>query len=88
MYAILMPWISGAPIVARACAAERAWHLIRWNEFMVPKPFPRLVLAIVARCDIPSDTPLDQFEPKRQLVQETVMSLMRESERMLKEPPR
>ncbi|MGI9235892.1 MAG: lysophospholipid acyltransferase family protein, partial [Woeseiaceae bacterium] len=83
--AILMARIAGVPILPIACAAERAWHLNRWDKFMIPKPFSRVVLAIGAPCTIPADLPLDQLEPQRQLVQEAVMSLMRESEQALRE---
>ncbi|MGB5489351.1 MAG: lysophospholipid acyltransferase family protein [Woeseiaceae bacterium] len=85
MGAILMARIAGVPIIPVACAAERAWYLNRWDKFMVPKPFSRVVLAIGAPCDIPQDVPLDKLEPHRQLVQEAVMSLMRESEQVLVE---
>ncbi len=85
MGAILMARIAGVPVIPVACAAERAWHLDRWDSFMVPKPFSRVVLAIGAPCEIPTDAPLDQLEPHRQLVQDAVMSLMRESEKVLQE---
>ncbi|MGI9234721.1 MAG: lysophospholipid acyltransferase family protein [Woeseiaceae bacterium] len=83
--AILMARIAAVPILPIACAAERAWYLDRWDNFMVPKPFSRVVLAIGAPCPIPADLPLDQLEPQRQVVQEAVMSLMRESEQVLRE---
>lgn len=85
MGAVLMARMAGVPIVPVACAAERAWYLNRWDEFMVPKPFSRVVLAIGAPCTIPAELPLDQLEPQRQHVQEAVMSLMRESEQVLQE---
>jgi len=83
--AVLMARIAGVPIVPIACAAEHAWYLNRWDDFMVPKPFSRLVLAIGQPYPIPAKAPLDQLEPHRLAVQEAVMSLMRESEQVLKE---
>lgn len=85
MGAILMARIAGVPIIPVGCAADRAWYLDRWDDFMVPKPFARVVLAIGAPYDIPSDAPLDNLEPHRRAVQEAVMSLMRESEQVLQE---
>jgi lysophospholipid acyltransferase (LPLAT)-like uncharacterized protein len=85
MGAILMARIAGVPIIPVGCAADRAWYLDRWDDFMVPKPFSRVVLAIGAPYDIPSDAPLDNLEPHRLAVQEAVMSLMRESEQVLQE---
>jgi lysophospholipid acyltransferase (LPLAT)-like uncharacterized protein len=85
MGAILMARIAGVPIIPVGCAAERAWYLDRWDDFMVPKPFSRVVLAIGAPYDIPPGAPLDNLEPHRLAVQEAVMSLMRESEEFLQE---
>ena len=81
--AILMARIAGVPIIPIACAADRAWYLDRWDHFMVPKPFARIVLAIGEPYQIPADAPLDSLEPHRVNVQEAVMSLMAESEAQL-----
>lgn len=85
MGAILMARIAGVPILPIACAAERAWYLDRWDDFMVPKPFSRIVLAVGEPYTIPADAPLDNLEPHRQAVQQAVMSLMQESEHALQE---
>jgi lysophospholipid acyltransferase (LPLAT)-like uncharacterized protein len=81
---IIMARIGGVPVLPVACAAERAWYLDRWDNFMIPKPFSRVVLAIGAPYPIPPDTPLDKIEPHRLNIQLAVMSLMRESEARLK----
>lgn len=83
MGAILMARISGVPVIPIACAADRAWYLNRWDNFMIPKPFSRVALAIGEACVIPPDAPLDGLEPHRQRVQEAVMSLMRDCETRL-----
>ena len=84
--AILMARIAGIPVIPIGCAADRAWYLDRWDHFMVPKPFARIVLAIGEPYPIPSDTPLDQLELHRVAVQDAVMSLMADSESALKDP--
>ncbi len=81
--AILMARIARVPIVPIACAAERAWYLKRWDDFMIPKPFSRIVLAVGKPYQLPVDAALDALEPHRLAVQEAVMSLMRESEQVL-----
>ena len=84
MGAILMAKIAGVPIIPIGCAADRAWYLKRWDNFMIPKPFARVVIAIGNPYFIPKDAPLDGLEPHRKAVQEAVMSRMRDSELALK----
>jgi lysophospholipid acyltransferase (LPLAT)-like uncharacterized protein len=81
--AILMARIAGVPVIPIGCAADRAWYLDRWDDFMIPKPFARIVLAIGAPYPIPADAPLDGLEIHRIAVQEAVMSLMADSETAL-----
>jgi hypothetical protein len=86
MGAILMARVAGVPIIPIGCAADRAWYLNRWDDFMIPKPFARIVLAIGEPYALPPGTPLDGLEPHRKLVQDTVMSLMADSESLLNGP--
>ncbi len=81
--AILMARIDAVPIIPIACAANRAWYLDRWDNFMIPKPFARVVIGVGEPCSVPPDLPLDEIEPYRQNVQDAVMSLMRECEHVL-----
>ena len=76
---IVMARIGGVPVLPIACAASRVWELNRWDDFMIPLPFCRVVLAIGEPYTIPPDVPLDAIEPHRRNVQEAVMSLMRQS---------
>ena len=74
--AVLMARIAGVPIIPMACAADRAWYLKRWDNFMIPKPFARVAVAIGEPYPVPSDVALDAIEPHRLNVQQAVMSLM------------
>ncbi len=74
--AVLMARIAGIPIIPMACAADRAWYLDRWDNFMIPKPFARVAVAIGEPYAVPSDVALDAMEPHRLNVQQAVMSLM------------
>lgn len=85
MGAILMARIAGVPIIPVACAADRAWYLNRWDNFMIPKPFARITAAVGAPYPIPATTPLDELEPHRAAVQAAVMSLMADCESALKQ---
>lgn len=81
---VLMARVAGVPIVPIGCAADRAWYLEkRWDRFMIPKPFARIVVAVGEPVPVPRDIALDKLEPVRMNVQERVMSLMRESEQSL-----
>ncbi len=74
--AVLMARIAGVAIIPMACAAERAWYLDRWDNFMIPKPFSKVAVAVGAPYLMPSDAPLNTIEQHRVAVQEAVMSLM------------
>ena len=80
---VLMARVAGVPIVPIGCAADRAWYLRRWDDFMIPKPFARIAIAIGEPVPVPREVALDALEPVRLNVQEAVMSLMRDSEQAL-----
>lgn len=80
---ILMARVAGVPIVPVGCAADRAWYLNRWDDFMVPKPFARIVITVGEPYPVPRSIALDALEPHRLNVQQAVMSLMKESEKVL-----
>ena len=82
--AILMARVSGIPIIPIGCAADRAWYLNRWDNFMIPKPFARIVIASGEPYLIHAHTPLSELESHRKSVQEIIMSLMSKSENILK----
>src|SRR5580698_2629719 len=43
--AILLAQMSGRPMLPMAYAASRAW-LVKWDKFVIPAPFARIVIAI------------------------------------------
>ncbi len=43
--AILLAQMSGRPMLPMAYAASRAW-LVKWDKFVIPVPFARIVIAI------------------------------------------
>ncbi|HEX2139263.1 MAG TPA: lysophospholipid acyltransferase family protein [Woeseiaceae bacterium] len=81
--AVLMARIAGVPLVPLACAADRAWYLDRWDHFMIPKPFSRVVLAVGEPMPVPADTPLARIEEFRLQMEQSIMSLMAASEETL-----
>ena len=81
--AVLMARIGGTPLVPIACAADRAWYLDRWDDFMIPKPFARVVLAVGEPISVPRDTPMDKLEEYRLQMQYATNALMAESKQVL-----
>ena len=80
---VLMARVAGVPIVPIACAADRAWYLNRWDDFMIPKPFARVVVAVGEPYHVSRDVKLDEIEVHRLNVQQRVMSLMQQCEKAL-----
>ena len=81
--AVLMARIASVPLVPMACAADRAWYLRRWDAFMIPKPFARIVLAVGEPLEVPPDTPLDRIDDYRLRMQNAVNGLMEQSKKEL-----
>jgi lysophospholipid acyltransferase (LPLAT)-like uncharacterized protein len=84
---VLMARIAGVPMVPVACAADRAWYLDRWDNFMIPKPFARVVVAVGEPYLVSREVKLDEIEPHRLNVQRRVMSLMEQCEQALHDKP-
>ena len=80
---VLMARITSVPLVPLACAADRAWYLKRWDSFMIPKPFARIVLAVGEPVEVPRDTPLDRIDEYRLRMQNAVNRLLEQSKEAL-----
>jgi len=81
--AVLMARIVSVPLVPLACAADRAWYLKRWDNFMIPKPFARIVLAVGEPVNVPAETPLDRIDEYRMRMQNAVNRLTEQSKQEL-----
>jgi len=83
--AVLMARIGGAPMVPLACAADRAWTLNRWDDFMIPKLFARVVYAIGEPITVPPDTPVSDLEEFRLRMEHATNALVQQSKQVLQE---
>lgn len=81
--AVLMARIGNVPLVPLACAADRAWYLDRWDNFMIPKPFARVVYAIGEPVSIPPGTPVNEIEEYRQRMEDATNALISQSKEVL-----
>jgi lysophospholipid acyltransferase (LPLAT)-like uncharacterized protein len=59
--AILLGQMSGRPILPMAYAATRAW-LIKWDKFVLPVPFSRIVIAVGPPVYVPRVTDAASIE--------------------------
>jgi lysophospholipid acyltransferase (LPLAT)-like uncharacterized protein len=81
---VLMSRIGDAPMIPVACAADRAWYLNRWDDFMVPKPFARIVFAIGEPQPVQAGSSMEQMEQQRISMQNAINSLTEQAEQALK----
>ena len=76
---MLMARVGKVPIVPVSCAADRAWYLNRWDRFMIPKPFAKIVLAVGEPIHVPKDAAMDKLEEFRREMQYATNALQEES---------
>lgn len=60
--ALVISQRTSAPMVPTAASASRAWRLRSWDQFMIPKPFARVVVAYGEPISIQANTPRDAAE--------------------------
>ena len=63
---------TGAPIGAFHLQPERAWVVNSWDRFLVPKPFTRIVVSWAQWTRVPGDLAQEQFETKRQELNDAI----------------
>jgi len=80
---VLMALVGSATMIPIACAADRAWYLRRWDHFMIPKPFARIVLAVGEPHVVTAGGSRNELEDHRKAMQDAVTSLMQRSEEAL-----
>jgi len=80
---VLMARIGGAPLVPISCAADKAWYLDRWDNFLLPKPFARVVIAVGEPLEVPRRTPVSELEEIRVQIENATNDLRKRSEAAL-----
>lgn len=63
---IRLAHLSKVPIGVFHLEPERAWVMKSWDRFLVPKPFSRIVVSWARSVEIPADLPAEEYETKRQ----------------------
>lgn len=72
---LLTARIGSAPVLPMGCAADRAWRFNTWDEFMLPKPFANVVVAVGEPRTVPKRASAEELEALRLELQETIDSL-------------
>ena len=78
---IMTSRIGNAPMLPIACAADRAWYLKRWDDFMIPKPFAKIAVAVGEPHSVPSGVSKEGLEAEREAMQNAVNALFELSKR-------
>jgi lysophospholipid acyltransferase (LPLAT)-like uncharacterized protein len=76
---VLMARIGDAPLVPVSCATDRAWYLRRWDNFELPKPFARVVIAVGEPMPVPRSTPVSELEQHRKAIEDATNELLQRS---------
>lgn len=82
---VLVSRVANVPMVPFAFAVDRAWYLKRWDSFMIPKPFARVVMAFGEPVSIPKGTPVRELEPWRLEMENAVNGLVERSNQVFKD---
>jgi lysophospholipid acyltransferase (LPLAT)-like uncharacterized protein len=69
---IKLAQMTGAPIGSFHLQPERAWVINSWDRFLVPRPFTRIVVSWAQWTRVPTDTPPEQFEARRQELNDAI----------------
>jgi lysophospholipid acyltransferase (LPLAT)-like uncharacterized protein len=59
---VLLARSTGVPMTVFHMAVQHAWVLNTWDQFMVPKPFSRVLMRVAAETRIPADADDTQME--------------------------
>ncbi len=81
--AILLAQMSGRPILPMAYAASRAW-LVKWDKFVIPVPFSKVVIAIGPPKYVPRVTDARILEGLQEEMERELKRLFEAAQSMLK----
>ncbi len=79
---LLIAQASGMPIVPSIASAEKKWVFNSWDQFMVPKPFSRVILRFVGEIYIPRELRGSDFEIKRSFIEDILKEAYIETDAM------
>jgi lysophospholipid acyltransferase (LPLAT)-like uncharacterized protein len=70
------------PIVPIGLAFNRPWRARSWDRFALPRPGRRAICITAEPIRVPPDADRDQLEKFRQLVEQNLLNLTEQAERL------
>jgi lysophospholipid acyltransferase (LPLAT)-like uncharacterized protein len=77
---LMLAQMAQAPIVPLAAAAESCWQLNSWDRFILPKWGSRLVITVGEPLTVSKGLSMNDLEPLRLQLQQTLMELMAQAD--------
>ena len=81
--AVLLAQLSGRPMIPLSYAASSAWK-IKWDRFVIPKPFSRIVVAVGEPVYVPKGLDAAGLEGLQLSMEQRLEGLFREAETALR----
>jgi len=81
---VLLSQFTQAPLLPLAYAAEKAWMMNSWDQFIIPKPFSRIAIVIGEPVTIPKGLPAEELEPFRLQMENALKTLTHQARSTLK----
>lgn len=78
--AVMLSQLAQAPMLPMAYAPSKAWQLKSWDKFLIPKPFARIVIAIGPPRQAAKGLKLNELEPLRQEMEQSLNQLIKDAE--------
>lgn len=80
---VLVAKVGKAPLVPIGCAADRAWYMDTWDNFMIPKPFARIAIALGEPVEVPRSASMEDMEAIREQMQAAIEASIQDSKAAL-----
>ena len=80
--AVLLAQLSGRPMIPLSYAASRAWK-IKWDRFVIPRPFSRVVIAVGEPVYVPKGLDAPELERLQLDMERRLQALYQEADRAL-----
>jgi lysophospholipid acyltransferase (LPLAT)-like uncharacterized protein len=80
---ILLSQFTQAPLFPLAYAAEKAWTLNSWDQFIIPKPFSRIAIAIGEPVHVAKGLLAEDLEPLRLQMENALKQLTQQAQNAL-----